>query len=168
MKKLFLLFIALCALTVAQAQVVSSYTMQATQGTYTEITDGTVMDLTGLDLTVEDPLTGVAWYPHGVVTESTTAAGFPIGFDFTFNDMACNQFIIGANGYIALGRDEITNDPSHKQHIVSREEGVLLAKEGKIRGVGIAHNKNTEYLKSIPDGKEGNNLSSLPTVNKFS
>ena len=123
MKKLFLLFIALCALTVAQAQVVSSYTMQATQGTYTEITDGTVMDLTGLDLTVEDPLTGVAWYPHGIVTESTTAAGFPIGFDFTFNDMACNQFIIGANGYIALGRDEITNDPSHKQHIVSREEG---------------------------------------------
>ena len=123
MKKLFLLFIALCALTVAQAQVVSSYTMQATQGTYTEITDGTVMDLTGLDLTVEDPLTGVAWYPHGVVTESTTAAGFPIGFDFTFNDMACNQFIIGANGYIALGKDEITNDPSHKQHIVSREEG---------------------------------------------
>ena len=61
MKKFFLLFIALCALTVAQAQVVSSYTMQATQGTYTEITDGTVMDLTGLDLTVEDPLTGVAW-----------------------------------------------------------------------------------------------------------
>lgn len=52
--------------------------------------------------------------------------------------------------------------------IVTREEGVLLAKEGKIKGVGIAHNKNTEYLKSIPDGKEGNNLSSLPTVDKFS
>lgn len=50
--------------------------------------------------------------------------------------------------------------------IVSRSEGVALARSGKIRGVGIAHNKNTEYLKSIPDGSEDNNLSSLPTVPK--
>lgn len=48
--------------------------------------------------------------------------------------------------------------------IVSREEGVDLAKAGKITGVGIAHNKDTEYLKSIPDNSESNNLSSLPTV----
>lgn len=48
--------------------------------------------------------------------------------------------------------------------IVSREEGVSLAKSGGIKGVGIAHNKDTEYLKSIPDDTEDNNLSSLPTV----
>lgn len=48
--------------------------------------------------------------------------------------------------------------------IVSREEGVDLAKSGQIKGVGIAHKKETEYLKSIPDGTESNNLSSLPTV----
>lgn len=48
--------------------------------------------------------------------------------------------------------------------IVSREEGVSLAKSGQIKGVGIAHNKDTEYLKSIPDDSESNNLSSLPTV----
>ncbi|MGN0384413.1 MAG: DUF3892 domain-containing protein [Lachnospiraceae bacterium] len=48
--------------------------------------------------------------------------------------------------------------------IVSKEEGVTLAKNGKIKGVGIAHNKDTEYLKSIPDDSENNNLSSLPTV----
>lgn len=48
--------------------------------------------------------------------------------------------------------------------IVSREEGVSLAKSGEIKGVGIAHNKDTEYLKSIPDDTEDNNLSSLPTV----
>lgn len=48
--------------------------------------------------------------------------------------------------------------------IVSRSEGVSLARSGEIRGVGIAHNKDTEYLKSIPDGTEDNNLSSLPTV----
>lgn len=50
--------------------------------------------------------------------------------------------------------------------IVSRSEGVALTRSGEIRGVGIAHNKNTEYLKSIPDETENNNLSSLPTVPK--
>ncbi|MGN0513778.1 MAG: DUF3892 domain-containing protein [Lachnospiraceae bacterium] len=48
--------------------------------------------------------------------------------------------------------------------IVSRAEGVELAKDGKIKGVGVAHRKETEYLKSIPDDSENNNLSSLPTV----
>lgn len=48
--------------------------------------------------------------------------------------------------------------------IVSRSEGVALAKAGEIRGVGIAHRKDTEYLKTLPDNKETNNLSSLPTV----
>ena len=47
---------------------------------------------------------------------------------------------------------------------VSKEEGVALAKDGEIRGVGIAHRKDTEYLKSIPDETENNNLSSLPSV----
>jgi len=50
------------------------------------------------------------------------------------------------------------------ERIVSREEGVALAKDGGIKGVGVAHKKDTEYLKSIPDGSEDNNLSSLPTV----
>jgi len=47
---------------------------------------------------------------------------------------------------------------------ISKEEGVAMAKAGEIRGVGVAHRKDTEYLKSLPDGAESNNLSSLPTV----
>ncbi len=47
---------------------------------------------------------------------------------------------------------------------LSKEEGVALEKEGGIKGVGIAHRKGNEYLKSIPDGTEGNNLSNLPSV----
>lgn len=49
---------------------------------------------------------------------------------------------------------------------VSKEEGVSLAKSGEIRGVGVAHRGETEYLKALPDGEEGNNLSSLPAVSK--
>lgn len=52
------------------------------------------------------------------------------------------------------------------ERIVSRSEGVSMAKAGEIRGVGIAHRKDTEYLKTLPDDSETNNLSSLPTVRK--
>lgn len=47
---------------------------------------------------------------------------------------------------------------------VSKQEGVNLAREGEIKGVGIAHRKDTEYLKSLPDGSESNNLTNLPSV----
>ena len=62
-------------------------------------------------------------------------------------------------------RGRITGYQLSDDRIVSREEGVSMAKAGQIRGVGVAHKKETEYLKSIPDGTERNNLSSLPTVN---
>lgn len=47
---------------------------------------------------------------------------------------------------------------------VSKEEGVAMAKTGDIKGVGVAHRKDTEYLKSLPDSKEDNNLGNLPSV----
>ncbi len=47
---------------------------------------------------------------------------------------------------------------------ISKEEGISMAKAGEIRGVGVAHRKDTEYLKALPDGSENNNLGSLPTV----
>ena len=49
---------------------------------------------------------------------------------------------------------------------VSKEEGVAMAKAGEIQGVGVAHRKDSEYLKSLPDGTEGNNLGNLPSVSE--
>ena len=49
---------------------------------------------------------------------------------------------------------------------VSKEKGIAMAKAGEIQGVGVAHRKNSEYLKSLPDGSDGNNLSSLPSVSE--
>ena len=48
--------------------------------------------------------------------------------------------------------------------IVAKEQAVSMARQGQIAGVGIAHRGETEYLKSIPDGSENNNLSSLPSI----
>lgn len=47
---------------------------------------------------------------------------------------------------------------------VTRDEGVRMAKNNKIKGVGVASKNETEYLRSLPDGKEANNLGNLPTV----
>ncbi|WP_180270972.1 DUF3892 domain-containing protein [Clostridium tertium] len=48
---------------------------------------------------------------------------------------------------------------------VSKEEGVQMAKNGQISGVGVGvSKKGEEYLRSLPDQSENNNLSSLPTV----
>ena len=47
---------------------------------------------------------------------------------------------------------------------ISKEEGVDMAKAGEIKGVGIAHRKGSEYLKSLPDDTEENNLGNLPSI----
>lgn len=47
---------------------------------------------------------------------------------------------------------------------VSKPEAVSMAKQGQIADVGIAHRGDTEYLKSIPNGSENDNLGNLPSV----
>ena len=59
---------------------------------------------------------------------------------------------------------KITGYKLSDETFVSRQEGVSMAKQGQIADVGIAHRGNTEYLKSIPNGSENDNLSNLPSV----
>ena len=71
-----------------------------------------------------------------------------------------------ANNIVALVKEsgKVTGYQLSNGSIVSKEQGVELAKAGEINGVGIAHRNGKEYLKSIPDGTENNNLSQLPSV----
>ena len=48
--------------------------------------------------------------------------------------------------------------------IVEKQQAVDMAKQGQIAGVGIAHRGDTEYLKSVPDGSENNNLGNLSSI----
>lgn len=50
--------------------------------------------------------------------------------------------------------------------MVSKEEGISLARAGDILGIGIANRKGSEYLKSLPDGTESNNLDNLPSITR--
>ena len=47
---------------------------------------------------------------------------------------------------------------------VSKSDAVNMAKQGKIKGVAIAHKKDNVYLKAIPNGNENDNLGNLPSV----
>ena len=58
----------------------------------------------------------------------------------------------------------ITGYQLSDETFVSKPEAVSMAKQGQIAGVGIAHRGDTEYLKSIPDGTENNNLGNQPSV----
>lgn len=48
--------------------------------------------------------------------------------------------------------------------ILTKDEAIQAAKNGDIAGVGISERRGTEYLKSLPDGTESNNLSNLPSI----
>ena len=59
---------------------------------------------------------------------------------------------------------QITGYQLSDGRILDKAEAVALAKQGGIEGVGVAHRNGSEYLKSLPDDTESNNLDSLPTV----
>ena len=82
----------------------------------------------------------------------------------TFKDIP--QPHADAKQIVALVKESgrITGYQLSDGRILGKEEGVHLAREGGITGVGVATRKGNEYLKSLPDGSENNNLSNLPTV----
>jgi len=60
---------------------------------------------------------------------------------------------------------EITAYELENGDIVSKEQAVLLAKQGNIGGVSVATSrKGEEFLRSLPDGDKTNNLDSLPVI----
>ena len=71
-----------------------------------------------------------------------------------------------AKRIVGLGKEggRITGYQLSDNSIVEKQQAVNMARQGQIAGVGIAHRGETEYLKSIPDGSENNNLGSLPSV----
>ena len=71
-----------------------------------------------------------------------------------------------AQQIVALVKEEgrVTGYQLSDGRVLSKEDGVRLAKQGGIRGVGITTRNGTEYLKSLPDESEGNNLDNLPSI----
>lgn len=70
-----------------------------------------------------------------------------------------------AKQIVALVRESgrVTGYQLSDGRVLDKEEGVQLARQGGIQGVGIATRNGNEYLKSLPDEKENNNLGNLPS-----
>lgn len=48
---------------------------------------------------------------------------------------------------------------------IPKEQAITLAKQGAINGVSVSvSRKGEEFLRSLPDDTENNNLSSLPVI----
>jgi hypothetical protein len=58
----------------------------------------------------------------------------------------------------------VTGYKLSNETIVEKPQAVQMAKQGEIAGVGVAHRGENEYLKSIPNDKENDNLGNLPSV----
>lgn len=61
-------------------------------------------------------------------------------------------------------RGRVTGYKLSDGRIVDKAQGIALTKQGEIMGVGISSRNGNEYLKTLPDDNEGNNLNSLPSV----
>ncbi|WP_052085782.1 DUF3892 domain-containing protein [Clostridium sp. HMP27] len=73
-----------------------------------------------------------------------------------------------ANSIVAVGKDDDNEIVSYKLdngEILSREQAISMAKEGGIKGVSVSTSrKGEEYLRSLPDDDESNNLKNLPSI----
>lgn len=72
----------------------------------------------------------------------------------------------GAKRIVGLVKEKgrVTGYQLSDETVVEKSQAVQMAKQGEIAGVGVAHRGNNEYLKSIPNEKENDNLSNLPSV----
>ena len=70
-------------------------------------------------------------------------------------------------GLVKDSNGEITAYQIDNNEIIMKEEAVMLAKQGAIKGVNTEVSKlKEEFLKSIPDGNKYNNLEDLPVINE--
>lgn len=73
-----------------------------------------------------------------------------------------------ANTIVAVGKDSDNEIVSYKLdngEILSRDQAISMAKEGGLKGVSVAKSrKGEQYLRSLPDDDESNNLKNLPSI----
>lgn len=103
MKKITLWLTFLVAfVTGSYGQTVSTYGFSQTTGTYTEITGGTLLGTTTSD---DQRFVDPAVPAGGTVS---TGVGFPIGFNFTYNNVVFDRVAVNNNGWICLGQSALS------------------------------------------------------------
>ncbi len=110
--------------TLSWGQVTQSYEAEVVQGAYVPITDGQVVPLgvsgTDFDNVVYDKTNT----PNDL---TVNAEGYPIGFDFKYDNQLMNQFFIGSHGFLVLGRDQVkTTVPGNPSFFLSNQDNDVI------------------------------------------
>ena len=109
MKKVSLLFdlLFIAAVINIKAQSVAAFGFESFAGTWDEITDGTII-ASGTAITQN------TIYPYSSNTPISGGVkeyeGFDIGFDFLFNDVVMNKFVVGTHFFISVGQNSVVVD----------------------------------------------------------
>lgn len=120
------LAVALAATVSATAwgQVTQNYGAEVSQGTYRTLTGGNVIPLgvsgTAFDKVVYDKTNT----PN---TSAFTGEGYPIGFDFKFDNKLMNQFFVGSHGFLALGKDQVSTTVSGPAFFHTNTDNDIIA-----------------------------------------
>ncbi len=102
-KTIFVL-ILLAMFSVNLCAILTEYSFTSTNGTFTEITGGTLLgDESSDDQRFVDPES-----PGGGTDFEMSGVGFPIGFNFNFNETVFNRIGINYNGWISFGQSTLT------------------------------------------------------------
>ena len=64
-------------------------------------------------------------------------------------------------------KGEVTAYKLENGEIIMKEQAIMMAKQGTIRGVSIEGSKDgQEFLKSLPDNDKNNFLENLPSIDE--
>ena len=67
---------------------------------------------------------------------------------------------------VAVGKEgiEIVKYQLDNGEIVDKDNAIRMAENGEIENVSVVDREGNKYLRSLLDGKEDNNLQSLPEI----
>lgn len=99
----------------AHAQAVYGYTYEQSQGTYTPLSNPTVIyDASKAGATLGRDIINVMITPSGEVTEETNTAGFNIGFDINICGFNARNFVVSGAGFVQFGNGTMTIEPDDR------------------------------------------------------
>ena len=116
------LFMVAAVGSIVSAQAIKGYQMTVTQGTYTALTDGTVITSGNTDVAADKNAATVCFFKEGVATETGDFTGLPIGFNFKFGDKTVTTFGVSGSGFIILRGDEAFNFAPNARHYVFTQD----------------------------------------------
>lgn len=118
-KQILVLALAATASAGASAQAVLGYSVTKSDGTYTPLSNPTVVyDAAAQQTPLTEDFNKTVWAPAGIQTGST-AQGYELGFTANIAGTEYSNFLISGAGYVYLGNGEVNLNTMMRANIMS-------------------------------------------------